>query len=57
MRQILFWLGLYKPAPCENQRLIIKVSKTTYPENQPSYQDWLNEFRVSMLHGKHAVHF
>jgi hypothetical protein len=56
MKQILLWFGFIKPTSCENQKLLVSF-KSTYPENQPAYQDWVNEFRVSMLHGKHAVHF
>lgn len=57
MKQILLWLGIQRPASFENQKLILRISKTTYPKNQPSEQDWMNEFRVSILHGRKAVHF
>lgn len=59
MKSILLWLGLIKPASCENQKpiLVLRIGKSTYPKNQPSQQDWMNEFRVSMLHGRKAVNF
>ena len=56
MKQILLWLGIQRPTSFENQKLQVSF-KSYYPENQPSYQDWVKEFRVSILHGKHAVHF
>ena len=30
--------------------------KTLKPKNQPSYEDWAKEFRVSMLHDRKIIH-
>lgn len=55
MKGILIWLGFIRPASFENQKLQVSF-KSTYPENQPSFQHWCIEFRVSMLHGKQTVY-
>lgn len=56
MKVILTWFGLSNhPAPSEDQKLHSSF-KTTYPDNQPSLDDWMQEFRVSMLHGREAVY-
>ena len=31
--------------------------KTTTVKNKLTFEQWCNEFRVSMLHGKHVRHF
>jgi len=31
--------------------------KTTNVKNKLTFEQWCNEFRVSILHGKHARHF
>lgn len=55
MKEILIWLGFTRPAPFENNKLHVSF-KSYYPKNQPSYQQWCKEFRVSMMHGKDIVH-
>lgn len=55
MKGILIWLGFIRPASFENQKLHVSF-RSFYPENQPDFQSWAKEFRVSMLHGKHIVH-
>lgn len=30
--------------------------KTLKPKNQPSYQEWVKEFRVSMLHDRKTIY-
>jgi hypothetical protein len=30
--------------------------RTMKPENQPSYQEWCKEFRVSMMYDRKAIH-
>jgi len=27
-----------------------------YPKNQPSYEDWCKEFRVSMMYDRKTIH-
>jgi hypothetical protein len=51
MKDILIWLGFIPPASFENQKLPVSF-KSTYPEDQPPYHQWCQEFRVSMLHGR-----
>jgi hypothetical protein len=29
---------------------------SSYPKNQPSYEEWCKQFRVSMLHDRKAIH-
>lgn len=29
---------------------------SSYPKDQPSYEDWCKEFRVSMLHDRKVIH-
>jgi hypothetical protein len=57
MKALLTWVGLIPRAPFENQKTIIKIAKSTYPDDRPTEQDWINEFRVSIMYGKIAVHF
>ncbi len=57
MKELLTWFGLIPRSSFENQKPVIKIAKSTYPEDQPTEQDWINEFRVSILYGKLAVHF
>lgn len=30
--------------------------RTIKPENQPTYEEWCKEFRVSMLYDRKAIH-
>lgn len=57
MKVLLTWIGLIPRASFENQKPILKIAKSTYPDNRPTKQDWINEFRVSIMYGKLAVHF
>lgn len=57
MTRLLTWLGIYKPVIEENYKPIIKIAKSIYPVDRPSEQEWIIEYRVSLLHGKQAVHF
>jgi|LakMenEpi03Aug12_release.lakeMendotaPanAssembly.Ray.scaffolds.fasta_scaffold197972_2 hypothetical protein len=55
MKIILIWFGLKRSTSSENQKLSYNF-KSTYPENQPSKDEWMKEFRVSMLYGREAVY-
>lgn len=56
MKAILIYLGLIKPTQ-QQQEFIIKISKSVYPENPLTEQEWMNTFRVSMLHDRHVLYF
>lgn len=54
MKKLLILLGLadeQPPRKLEQTRFI-----STYPENQPSLQEWCKEVRFGMLHNRHAVY-
>lgn len=38
-------------------RNIIVGTHTIIPENQPSFEDWCREFRVSSLYDRKAIYF
>lgn len=55
MKAILIYLGLAdEPMPKQQN---IQRFKTVYPEEQLTEQEWMNMFRVSMLHGRQATYF
>jgi hypothetical protein len=56
MKQFKIWLGL---ADVDHQPKETKPVnfKSTYPKDKLTFEQWCNEFRVSMLHGKHVRHF
>lgn len=55
MKKLLILLGMAdEPAP--KQTLTISF-KSSYPQDRPSLQEWCQEFRVSMLHNRHATYF
>lgn len=55
MKAILIYLGLAdEPMPTQQH---IQRFKTVYPEHPLTEQEWMNMFRVSMLHGRQITHF
>jgi len=55
MKAILIYLG-FMDQPMPKQQFIQQF-KTTYPEEQLTYEQWCVHVRASMLHGRQIVHF